>query len=345
MILDSNVRRFRGNFRRLAVAGVLAVSLLGTRGASADSAESDFREGVSLRNAGRCPEAVAKFEHAVKLDPELVGAWLNLGSCLETAGKLVAALHAFENAQAAAERRAAKPGDAQEKEKARAAEASRRALGLRARVATLAVHAPSGSTPPSEIMIDGEVVPLDVAATKDPGGHDVRITIRGREPFTERVVLVEGEHRVLELAAPERSAPVAPVSTSASPVPASPPLAAPTSGGGQRTLGFVLGGVGLAGVAVGAVFGFVTISQKKNLENQCPRYPECPTAALAAAHDADDSARRSATVSTVAFIGGAALLAAGVTLYLTAPRRRDAPAAALSFGAGREPSAVLSITY
>lgn len=336
------------SLERFAAVGALAVVLLGTRGAYADSAEADFREGVALRNAGRCPEAVSKFEHAVKLDAELVGAWLNLGACLETAGKLVGALHAFETAQAAAERRAARAGDAHEKERARAAEAARRALALRARVATLAVHAPSGSTAPSEITIDGEPVPLDVAATKDPGGHDVRITIRGREPFTERVVLVEGEHRVLELAAPERSAPlvpVAPVSTSASPAPASPPLVAPTTGGGQRTMGLVLGGVGLAGVAAAAVFGFITVAQKKDIESQCPRYPECPTAALAAAHDADDGARRSATVSTIAFIGGAALLAAGVTLYLTAPRRRDAPAAALSFGAGREPSAVLRITY
>jgi hypothetical protein len=71
-------------------------------------------------------------------------------------------------------------------------------------------------------------------------------------------------------------------------------------------------GVGALGIAIGSVFGFLTISKWNKAEGECPnnvcRDSQGPTDSRAASSDGD--------VSTVAFAAGGAVLAAGAVLWL-----------------------------
>jgi hypothetical protein len=75
--------------------------------------------------------------------------------------------------------------------------------------------------------------------------------------------------------------------------------------------------VGLAGVATGSVFGLM--AKSKNDEALQPA--NCPTSSLCTQHGLDltHDAKTDATISTISFIAGGAILAAGIVLVLTAP--------------------------
>lgn len=90
------------------------------------------------------------------------------------------------------------------------------------------------------------------------------------------------------------------------------PAEVPASGAGPwRTIGFVAGGVGIAGLGVGAAFGLKAMSDKNSA--QCDASNACSPGPLS-------DARTSATLSSVGFIAGGVLLAGGAALVLLAPR-------------------------
>jgi hypothetical protein len=97
-----------------------------------------------------------------------------------------------------------------------------------------------------------------------------------------------------------------------------PGPASPASGGSSgsplRTVGWVVGGVGVAGLIVGAVAGGIAVSDQSG------------------AHCTDDKclgslsgAKSAATASTVGFVAGGVLVAGGVGLILFAPHGSSAP--------------------
>ena len=129
--------------------------------------------------------------------------------------------------------------------------------------------------------------------------------------------------------------PVAPGPSPASPPPAPPPVVPPPAaegrdGSGQRTIAYVLGGAGLAGIAAGSVFGLVAISKNgsSNADGHCDA-----TGCDPAGKQLRQDALSAATASTVAFGVGLAALAAGVVVYLTAPDGvHVGPAVGASYG-------------
>jgi hypothetical protein len=168
-----------------------------------------------------------------------------------------------------------------------------------------------------KVSVDGEVVAehLDgTAVPLDPGSHQLTFEAAGQTPVTRTIILHEGEkdrHEVLVVgsAAPLPAAPTpAPVSTTEP--------ATHDGGDGRRTLGFVVGGTGVAGLVVGSVFGALSFSSWGSANRECPTHAGCP---IQATQDRS-SAVTSSTISTVAFIAGGALLASGITLYFTAPK-------------------------
>lgn len=110
---------------------------------------------------------------------------------------------------------------------------------------------------------------------------------------------------------PPPPAPPPPAENVAPPPPVDSP---PPEGRGRdlRTLGYAVGGAGVVGLVVGGIFGLVAINAKN--EAQCNERNQCQPGPLS-------EARSAATVSTVGFVAGAALLAAGVTLVLVSPSK------------------------
>jgi hypothetical protein len=190
-----------------------------------------------------------------------------------------------------------------------------------------------------QVTMDAEAVAdrLDgTPLTLDPGSHAFTFAVAGQPPVTRTLILHEGEKARRETITLSTPAPavVAPVPVLAPVVvpPAAPlaplaptPAAPETSGGaghGRRLVGLVVGGVGVAGLAVGGIFGGLAASSWSTVKSQCPSFNGCSPTAV----NDHNSAVTSATVSTVGLVAGGVLVAAGVTIFLTAPK--DAPVTA-----------------
>jgi len=193
--------------------------------------------------------------------------------------------------------------------------------------------------------LEGTAIPLD------PGSHTFVFHSEGRGEQTWTLVLHEGEKdrhervvlkvvaaggRAAGNTAPGNTAPGNPGPGNPGPgnsVPSNSVLDNPdrynTVGGGaqigpesagksERAIGLALGGAGAAGVIVGAVFGLVAKSTYDDaLKNQCHNDAhQCSREGLSERGSAQDQA----TVSTVAFVVGPALLAAGIYIYFFGPK-------------------------
>jgi len=193
-------------------------------------------------------------------------------------------------------------------------------------------------------------MPTVVFEVKDPGGNDVsaaRVTMDGQplaDGVTGRAVPIDpGEHRfafddaagtahveqtvVVREGDHDRhvrvvlGTPTTLSSTSAASAPTAevrPETPASTeAGSGQRLVGLVAGGVGIAGLAVGGIFGLVSKNTYDHaFQSECRSKPnDCsPQGALDG-----QTAHSQAIVSTVGFIAGGVLLAGGAVLYFTSP--------------------------
>jgi hypothetical protein len=149
---------------------------------------------------------------------------------------------------------------------------------------------------------DGKAIPLD------PGEHDFTFTDLKGATVQRHLVVHEGEKSRRE--AISFGTPITRLSAHAS------------STWGRLAIG--LGGVGALGLIAGAAAGGVASGEWADAKRDCGR--ACPAGSVAQSERT--TAVTWADVSTGAFIGGGALLAAGALVWLTAPHETDAPASA-----------------
>ena len=86
--------------------------------------------------------------------------------------------------------------------------------------------------------------------------------------------------------------------------------------GGQKVMALVAGGVGVAGIAVGSIFGLMAKSDNDDALKNCRTSTLCTPTGVSQTNDA----KSAATVGTVGFIVGAVGLVGGAVLWFTAPR-------------------------
>jgi hypothetical protein len=186
-----------------------------------------------------------------------------------------------------------------------------------------------------KVTVDGKVLTERLGGSAlqvNPGEHTFTFEVAGQPPVTRHLVLREGEkdrHEQVVLGAPVSAQPT-PSATAA--LPATPlevsPGAAQSHGGlgTQKTLGLVVGGVGVAGLVVGGIFGVLTASAISAQKNDCASATNCTNYAQAQSDHSTWST--DGTISTVAFIAGGALVAGGAVLFFTAKPAAEQPAAA-----------------
>jgi hypothetical protein len=110
----------------------------------------------------------------------------------------------------------------------------------------------------------------------------------------------------------------------------------PDRGSTQRTVGWVLGGAGIAGIAAGTVFAVQALSSRSSLAGSCGSPAFCEVAL----RDELETQRAQAMAANILLSTGIVSLAGGVIVYLTAPspQRAERAATALqvapSFGPG-----------
>ncbi|HEV3190174.1 MAG TPA: hypothetical protein VGY54_06730 [Polyangiaceae bacterium] len=159
------------------------------------------------------------------------------------------------------------------------------------------------------------------ALTVDPGEHKFTFVASDNTVVEKTIIIHEGEKdRRERVVFGSQAGPQTAAVATAPPLAVSPVEAGPSQdpGAGRRTLGLVIGGVGVAGIAVGSVFGLLASSSASSSKNAgCPN---CTQAQYTQATSDYNSASDDATISTVAFIVGGAAVGAGAILFFTAPK-------------------------
>jgi hypothetical protein len=150
----------------------------------------------------------------------------------------------------------------------------------------------------------------------------------GRESRTHELAVAEHDRtKFVAIVGPElrEQAGVPPSASATSGAPAQDPPP-PADGAGSTSplqiTGFVVGGVGLVGIGVGAIFGGIAAAKKsKSEEPDASGIPQCDGDSVCSPEGFDlrEDAIRAATISTVGFVVGGVLTAAGVVMVLVAP--------------------------
>jgi hypothetical protein len=319
---DSMTHAFRG----LASALVVALTLLSAASAHAQAtaaAEALFNQGRDAMAAGDYEAACKRFRESDRLDPA-VGTKFNLADCEEKRGRLATAWEMFRTVIAQLPENDERLPIA--KQRAGALEPRLSKLTLR-----LAAGAPAGTT-----VKDGQVElgsgSFDLPLPLDPGKHRLLVNAPGHASRSFEITLLPGETRQLEIGpgAANGAAPLAPPITESPAPPADHGDTGEPGGGSSRTLGFVLGGVGVAGLAVGSIAGVMVLGKKSTADEHCGPV-DCDQEGV----NANDSGRTLGVVSTIGFVVGAASLGAGAYLILTSDsQRRTGTALGTSFVPG-----------
>jgi hypothetical protein len=279
-----------------AIAVAIAVSAVPSSGraekpASADAvvqARDHFRRGVQLYEEDDFRAALIEFNRAYELVPN--------PAVLYNVGQSYYQLRDYAGALTTLERYLRESGDRVVGE--RRAQVEHEVQDLRSRVAHVAL---SSNVEGAELTLDD--VTLDRTARQPllvgAGRHKLTATKRGYVTAT-RVVDVAGRDEIdvrLDLARiPQEALPAA------RPAPNYVPTA-------------VAATFGIAGVAVGAVFGLQAMDNKSALQGECSASKVCPPSA----RDDVDAFSRNTTASTIAFSTGAVgLVAAGYLLLRAA---------------------------
>jgi hypothetical protein len=301
--------------RALAIAILVAAAP-----ARAQSAEAEvlFREGKKLMKKGSYAAACDKFEASEKLEPS-IGAELNLGDCREKAGQIASAWAAFVKAQQTAKR----SGD-----RRHGLEAKRRVQTLEPKLVYLTISVPE------DVRVDGLVVKrnhevldpaqYDQQVPVDPDDYVVTGEAPGHRPWKLSVTIGSKSKtvevpRLDDAPPPPREPEPPPTVVQPAPKPA-PVQEAPSSFTGRRKLAVALAIIGVAAGAGGAVLGV----KAKNDESQADAI--CPTSRCFDSHafDLNSKARDDGLLANIGMIGGGALVAGAIVLWITgAPHPRD----------------------
>jgi hypothetical protein len=92
----------------------------------------------------------------------------------------------------------------------------------------------------------------------------------------------------------------------------------------QTALGYAVVGIGVAGVAAGALLGLLLNTKVAQLRDHCPDFHACDLGQKAAVTKLQGQARPLATGANLGFIAGATAIVAGVVLVLASPSASEA---------------------
>lgn len=171
------------------------------------------------------------------------------------------------------------------------------------------------------VSVDGRPLAaalLGVAAPVNPGKHElVARTSDGREARAS-LEIREKEEKSVELVLPP--APEGAPSAEPEESPATGRAQVSSAKSSQKTWAFVALGVGAVGLGVGVTTGLMATSKHQSAEDACPN-GLCAEGGSGA--DDAESFRSLRTISTIGYVVGVVGVGAGVTLWLTSPKRTE----------------------
>lgn len=223
-------------------------------------AEELFRRAKALMTENKHREACPLLEESERLDPQM-GTLLNLAICHENVGKIALAWGEFR----AVEQQARVAG-----REDRVKLAHERAAKLEPRLSRIKILVPADARVPGLVVkVDGEVKgePLWSGVAVDPGTRTLEASAPGKRPATLQVK-VDDEAAFVSVTVPKlEDEPVVKPAPPIDPGPSEQQFAANRA---QRTTGFVVGAIGVAGIAIGGAFGVLAISRNEDAAKACP---------------------------------------------------------------------------
>lgn len=313
-----HTRRWLGFCLVLLVAIGASVARAQVTPAEKAAAEALFDRGMTATREGKFAEACQAFEQSQAIERG-IGTMLWLADCYEKTGRTASAWALFREASS----------EARANGQTERAEAGRqRAERLEPSLGRLTVDVPVDGRPSGlEVLRNGTPVPpglWGVPVPVDPGQHKIEARAPGHQPYAQMIGIEKGpgvwKVTVPQLVAePKAPAPVAAPTLVAEPavLAAPPPLPKEKPGKVQRITGLVIGSAGVALLAVGGGFGVRALRKNNETKDLCGDAKQCSNPKGV---DASKSASSAATLSTVGFAAGGALLAGGLLTYLLAPK-------------------------
>jgi len=301
--------------KQLALSAACLIAMFSAHAFAQETAAAAalFQRGLAAMEAGHYDEGCPALEESYRIEP-LPGVLFTSAECHAKWGKTATAVARYEDYLSAYERM---PASQRLKQRGRDDIAKKQISALEPKVPKLSVSLPP-QAPPQTVVKRGGVVlgtpSLGVSIPVDPGEHIFTTEVPGGRPHEQRVSVEAGETKsvVLEI---DEGGPAAKPSAPAAAGPASTPPAAEAGGSSQRTIGYVIGGIGVVGVIAGSVTGALVFSKKSTVDDNCQ-----DALCNAEGKQAADSAQTLGLVSNIAFGVGAAGLVTGAVLILTAPK-------------------------
>jgi hypothetical protein len=263
---------------------------------TAAAAEALFQQGRDEMAKGNYDSACGKLRQSDELDPAL-GTKLNLADCESKRGKLATAWELFKAVEQKLD-----PSDS------RHAIAKQKRAAIEPQLPKLVLVLAQGA-PPNTTVREGTAVlgstAFGIELPLDPGQHELLVSAPDRTEMKYTVKLEPGKITKVEVA------PGAAVAAKAAPIMAAPAPVTPAAPAGPtdtrdskrtRTTGYVLGGIGVAGLVVGGVAGALTLGAKNTNDSHCN----------ATLHVCDSTGRDAASSGRVFGVMTTAGLAVGV---------------------------------
>jgi exonuclease VII small subunit len=255
-----------------------------------------FKEGVDAQARGDSKLACAKFRGSLAF-AQVPNTFFKVAQCEEQDGHLVAALRRWKQGIALLR-----------EDDNRLPVAKERAAAVQRRVPTVLVKLSKDAPAKARVLVDGAEVPsIEAPLELDTGERTIVVEAPGYKTERLSVMLVEGDRKDVEIALSPLNP--GPSKVSAPPPPPPPP---PASGNLLRTLGFVAGGVGVAGFVTAGVTGGLLLSRDAKIRENCP-LNQCNAEGWEVAQGMEPLF----TANTIGFIAGIAGVGVGVTLLLT----------------------------
>jgi hypothetical protein len=295
----------------LAIAAFLLISFTVSIADAQDDPAAIFTKAREQFKDGEYEEALKGFERVMELS-ESPNAVFYSAKALRELGRFAEAYARFERARNEAAARAD-----EEKRYLQTRDSADAALrDLEPRIAKLVITIPAAVTG-AEVNVDGH--PLESSAWGEsvpmmPGEHSIDATAPGYDPVSTTVSLKRGKTKTVPLFASGGS------SSEPEPDPITDKPDTPEDDGNLLLWGAIVGGVGVAALAVGGVFGGLSLAKKSEREDNCDGLA-CNEQGLAAAEDGTTFGN----VATAGFVVGGVAVAVGVTLIVLSLSGDDAP--------------------
>jgi hypothetical protein len=327
----------------VALACVLAAPVFSSRvfaQSAQDKADAEvlFNAAKTALAAGNLGDACPKFAESQRKDPA-IGTALYLAECYERSGRFASAWAQFRVAEDMANQR----------HDNRAALARQRADRLSPSKMTIVLSADAKDIAGLEVKRDGESVgsaSFGLATPIDGGRHTVIASAPGRRTFewggdvaqqsgATIVTIPKLESGSSPIASATVTAPILTVTATATVTPtatATETTPPPDTGGGLsgvKVAGIIVGSVGLVGMGVSLIVNLVAKSNFDSALTTNPGHtcikdsgPPIQCGTIEDKNTANAAVDLSNYVGTTLFVSGAVLTAAGIVMFLVAPKAK-----------------------